>query len=107
MAANPSGNEATDPRRWAAFGFLLFASAMNLIDLTIVNVSIPSIRADLRATPAQVEWIVAAYSLVFGLGLITGGRLGDGLGRRSAFVIGVLGFTLGSALCGLAPTIQV
>src|SRR4030081_1332732 len=76
-AGPPPDGQAPYPRRWQAFGFLLLASAMNLIDLTIVVVGIPSIRADLGAGSVTAEWIVAAYALVFGLGLITGGRLGD------------------------------
>jgi len=106
-AGPPPGSQPLYPRRWSAFAFLLLASAMNLIDLTIVVVGIPSIRANLGATAVTAEWIVAAYALVFGLGLITGGRLGDIYGRRPVFTIGVLGFTVGSALCGLAPTIWV
>jgi EmrB/QacA subfamily drug resistance transporter len=75
---------------------------MDLLDVTIVNVAIPSILKDLHAAYAQIEWIVAAYVLGFAALLITGGRLGDIFGRKRIFLIGVAGFTVASALCGLA-----
>jgi MFS family permease len=85
---------------------LLVASFMNLIDVTIVNVALPSIEQALGATPSQIEWIVAIYILVFALCLIPGGRFGDMLGQRRVFITGVVVFTFGSALCGLAPNIE-
>lgn len=93
-----------DPRRWAALAVMLLAAAMDLIDVTIVNVAVPAIQADLGGSPAQVEWVIAAYALAFGVLLITGGRLGDAFGRRRVFLLGVAGFTAASALCGLAPS---
>ncbi|MBM9995204.1 MFS transporter, partial [Pseudomonas aeruginosa] len=69
-----------------------------------VNVAIPSMQAGLGASFAQIGFIVAGYELAFGVLLITGGRLGDLLGRRRLFVVGMAGFTLASALCGLAPS---
>ena len=94
-------------RRGLAMGVLIFASFMDLMDATIVNVALPSIRADLGATGAQLEWVVGGYLLAFAVLMITGGRLGDIVGRRRVFVLGVLGFTAGSALACLAPTIGV
>ena len=94
-------------RRGLAMGVLIFASFMDLMDATIVNVALPSIRTDLDATGAQLEWIVSGYLLSFAVLMITGGRLGDMVGRRRMFVLGVLGFTLGSALACAAPTIGV
>jgi EmrB/QacA subfamily drug resistance transporter len=93
--------------RGLAMGVLIFASFMDLLDATIVNVALPSIRADLGATGAQLEWVVGGYLLAFAVLMITGGRLGDMFGRRRLFVTGVLGFTLGSALACAAPTIGV
>src|SRR6202012_603628 len=61
-------------------------------------------RTDLRASPAQLQCIVAAYGIAFGVFLITGGRLGDIFGRKRVFLIGISGFTITSALCGLSPT---
>ncbi|MRH93162.1 DHA2 family efflux MFS transporter permease subunit [Nocardia sp. SYP-A9097] len=75
---------------------------MDLLDVTIVNVAVPSIQNDLRAEYSQIEWIIAAYVLSFAAVLITGGRLGDIYGRKRLFLIGMTGFTLASAACGIA-----
>jgi EmrB/QacA subfamily drug resistance transporter len=88
-------------------GVLIFASFMDLLDATIVNVALPSIRDDLGANGAQLEWTVGGYLLSFAVLMITGGRLGDMLGRRRMFVTGVVGFTAGSALACVAPSIGV
>lgn len=87
---------------WIATILLLMGSFMNLIDVSIVNVALPSIEADLNATPAQIEWVSAAYVLAFAAGLLPFGRFGDKLGRRRLFLLGIGLFTLASALCGLA-----
>ena len=100
----PQNVEEADPRRWVGFFFLLLASFMNLIDVTVVNVALPSMQANLKATPSDIEWVVAGYVLAFALGLLPFGRLGDIVGRKRMFLLGVAGFTLGSLLCGLAPT---
>ena len=76
---------------------------MTILDFFIVNVAIPAIQRDLHAGPAQVEWVIAGYGLAYGSGLILGGRLGDLLGRRRVFVVGLALFTLASVACGLAP----
>ncbi|WP_433325235.1 DHA2 family efflux MFS transporter permease subunit [Spirillospora sp. CA-294931] len=93
---------APHPRRWAALVILLIAGFMDLLDVTIVNVAIPTILEDLDAEYAQIEWVVASYVLGFAALLITGGRLGDTYGRKRLFLVGVTGFTIASALCGLA-----
>ncbi|MGB8622110.1 MAG: MFS transporter [Paracoccaceae bacterium] len=85
---------------------LLVAGFMNLIDVTIVNVALPSLRSDFGASANQIEWVAAIYILVFALVLVPGGRYGDLLGRRRVFLWGVCVFTLGSALCGMAPSIS-
>ena len=95
-----------DPRRWIVLFILLLASFMNLIDVTIVNTALPSMQEAFGATSSQIEWVVAAYVLAFALGLLPFGRLGDIVGRRKMFLIGVTGFTIASALCGLAPSIE-
>jgi EmrB/QacA subfamily drug resistance transporter len=95
---------AYDPRRWLALSVVLLAAVMDLIDVTIVNVAIPSIREDLGAAAADIEWIVAGYTLAFAVGLITGGRLGDVYGRKRLFLLGVAGFTVASIVCGLAQS---
>ncbi|HEY2878654.1 DHA2 family efflux MFS transporter permease subunit [Nocardioides sp.] len=94
-------------KRGLAMGVLIFASFMDLLDATIVNVALPSIRSDLDASGAQLEWAVGGYLLSFAVLMITGGRLGDMFGRRRLFVTGVIGFTVGSALACVAPTIGV
>lgn len=108
--SSPSAAEAAaapDPRRWLALAVMLLAAVMDLIDVTIVNVAIPSIQRDLGATAAHIEWIVAGYTLSFAVMLITGGRLGDVYGRRRLFLVGVAGFTLASLACGLAQSPEV
>jgi EmrB/QacA subfamily drug resistance transporter len=99
--------DGDDPRRWIALGVLLFAAAIDLIGSTIATLALPVIGDDLGAGEAALEWIVAGYSLAFALGLITGGRLGDVFGRRRILLIGLVGFTAASALCGLAPSASV
>ncbi|MCB5198747.1 DHA2 family efflux MFS transporter permease subunit [Loktanella sp. TSTF-M6] len=92
--------------RWIAMAALLVASFMNLMDVTIVNVAIPSLAAAFDATDSEIEWVVAVYILTFALLLLPMGRLGDRFGRRRMFVSGVCMFTIGSALCGMAPSIE-
>src|SRR5690348_7161268 len=83
---------------------VLFAPVfMVILDVFIVNVTAPSLRADLGATDSDLQWIVAAYLVTYALSLITGGRLGDVFGRRRMFKIGIVGFTAASALCAAAP----
>jgi EmrB/QacA subfamily drug resistance transporter len=94
-------------KRGLAMGVMIFASFMDLLDATIVNVALPSIRSDLDASGAQLEWTVGGYLLAFAVLMITGGRLGDMFGRRRLFVTGVVGFTVGSALACVAPTIGI
>lgn len=84
---------------------LLVAGFMNLIDVTIVNVALPRLQSALDASESQIEWVVAGYILTFALFLLPAGRAGDIWGRRRMFVWGVAVFTVGSALCGLAPSI--
>jgi EmrB/QacA subfamily drug resistance transporter len=96
--------EQLDPRRWLALGVVLIAVFMQLMDISIVNVAIPSIQRDLDASYSQVQWVLAGYQLAFAVVLITGGRLGDIYGRKRLFLIGVSGFTIASALCGFAQS---
>jgi EmrB/QacA subfamily drug resistance transporter len=93
-----------DPRRWLTLAVLLLAAFMNLLDISIVNIAIPSIQRNLHASYADVQWALAGYSLAYALVLITGGRLGDTFGRKRLFLIGVTGFTIMSALCGAAQS---
>lgn len=92
------------PKRWLALFVLLAAAFMDLLDVTIVTVALPAIRADLGATYAATQWVTAGYTLAFGLGLITGGRLGDRYGRKWIFLVGIGAFTVASLLCGVAQS---
>ncbi|WP_233280586.1 DHA2 family efflux MFS transporter permease subunit [Devosia rhizoryzae] len=96
-----------DPRRWPALIVLLIANFMNLIDVTIVNVALPSMRAGLGASDSQIEWVVAAFVLAFALGLLPFGRLGDIVGRTQMFLWGAVAFTAASALCGFSGSIEM
>ncbi|MFI5807580.1 MFS transporter [Streptomyces sp. NPDC051561] len=91
-----------DRRRWFALAIVMTAAFMDLVDVTIVNIAIPSIQGSLGATFSAIQWITAGYALAFAAGLITGGRLGDIYGRKRLFLIGMAGFTIASALCGFA-----
>ncbi|MER7900059.1 MFS transporter [Streptomyces sp. NPDC096046] len=92
----------TDRRRWFALAIVMTAAFMDLVDVTIVNIAIPSIQREAGASFSQIQWITAGYALAFAAGLITGGRLGDIHGRKRIFLVGIGGFTVASALCGLA-----
>ncbi|MFF5446854.1 MFS transporter [Streptomyces sp. NPDC012888] len=91
-----------DRRRWLALAVVMTAAFMDLVDVTIVNIAIPSMKADLGASTSAIQWITAGYALAFAAGLITGGRLGDIYGRKRLFLLGITGFTVASLLCGIA-----
>src|SRR3954471_7191282 len=93
--------------RWTVLATVLIAEIMDLVDATIVNIAAPSIRAELGGSESAMQWMLAGYTLAFAIGLITFGRLGDLVGRRRLFVIGALGFTVASAVCGLATSPEV
>lgn len=98
----PEARPEADRRRWFALAIVMTAAFMDLVDVTIVNIAIPSIERESGATFSQIQWITAGYALAFAAGLITGGRLGDIHGRKRLFLIGITGFTVASALCGFA-----
>ncbi|WP_454293576.1 MFS transporter [Salana multivorans] len=99
-----SGQGAARDSRWPAFAVCLGAGFMTLLDVTIVNVALPSIEHSLGAGPNELQWILAGYTLAFGLALVPSGRLGDVYGRRTLFLVGLAAFVVTSAACGLAPT---
>ncbi|MGH7082052.1 MAG: MFS transporter, partial [Acetobacteraceae bacterium] len=82
---------------------LLAGTFMAVLDFFIVNVAIPGMQQDLHASDAQIELIVAGYAVAYGSALIVGSRLGDRLGRKRMFLLGVALFTTCSAICGLTP----
>jgi EmrB/QacA subfamily drug resistance transporter len=90
---------------WLVLAVVVIADVMDLIDSSIANLAGPSIRADLGGGQVTVQWVLSAYTAAFALGLVTSGRLGDLLGRRRLFLLGMTGFTLASLACGLAPDV--
>ena len=97
-------DDEPDPRRWKALAVCLVAGFMTLLDVSIVNVALPSIQDGLDASEGELQWIVSGYALTFGLLLVPAGRIGDARGRRWMFIVGVALFTAASAGCGLAPS---
>jgi EmrB/QacA subfamily drug resistance transporter len=95
--------EQADPRRWKALAVCLVGGFMVLLDVSIVNVALPSIRDALQASESELQWVVSGYALTFGLLLVPAGRIGDVRGRRTMFVVALGLFTLASLACGLAP----
>jgi EmrB/QacA subfamily drug resistance transporter len=90
--------------RWAPLPVVLSGTFMVVLDFFIVNVALPSIQSSLHAGSGAIEWVVAGYATTSAVFLLTAGRLGDGLGRRRIFSLGMALFTLASAACGLAAT---
>jgi EmrB/QacA subfamily drug resistance transporter len=94
--------EMADPRRWKALAVLGVAYLMVVLDVSIVNVALPSIQTDLNFSPEALQWVVSGYALTFGGFLLLGGRMGDILGRRRLFMIGLGLFLVTSLWAGLA-----
>src|SRR5262245_63310263 len=85
---------ADDRRRWIALAVVVAAQFMVVLDVAIVNVALPSIRTDLHFTQESLQWVVTAYSIMFGGVLLLGGRMGDLIGRRRMFIAGIVLFTI-------------
>ena len=100
----PLETEADSRRRWFALIVLCLGSLMIVLDTTIVNVALPSIRQDLGFSQTSLAWVVNAYLLTFGGFLLLGGRLGDLYGHRRLFLTGITLFTVASVCCGLATS---
>jgi MFS family permease len=90
------------PRRWLALPVLLTGAFLPILDFNVVNLALPAIRRDLGAISSEVQFVISAYAATYAVFLITGGRLGDLLGRKRMFTLGVAGFVLASILCGVA-----
>ena len=101
-AAAPAAGAGPDPKRWLALAVVSIAQLMVVLDATIVNIAMPSAQQALGISDANRQWIVTAYTLAFGGLLLLGGRIADYIGRKRAFLIGLVGFAIASALGGLA-----
>jgi len=104
-ASTSTSRPSAPSGRTPAFAVCIAVGALTILDLSGVNVALPSIQGSLHADSTQLQLIVAGYALAFGLTLIPSGRLGDTRSRKAMFVIGLVGFSLASALCALAPGI--
>jgi EmrB/QacA subfamily drug resistance transporter len=113
MSAAPAGVQQQwtqpqpDRRRWIALGFIAVAQLMIALDATIVSIALPSAQAALRASDADRQWVVTAYALAFGALLLLGGRIADYAGRKRAFLVGLAGFAVASAIGGAAPNFPI
>ena len=100
MSQNTKSTADLDPNRWRTLFVVAIAQLMVVLDSSIVNIAIPSAKADLGITDANQQWVITAYTLAFGSLLLIGGRIGDFMGRKRIFIIGLIGFAAVSALGG-------
>src|SRR6266571_1287097 len=98
---------APDPRRWQALALVCVAFFMTILDVSIVNVALPSIGRSLHFSETGLQWVITAYAITFGGFLLLGGRTGDILGRKRMFLVGVTLFSIASLVCGLAGSTGV
>lgn len=104
LRTRPAGSTARKGGRlWLMLAVLLLGQFMGLLDVTIVNVAVPTIGADLHASGASLQLVVGGYTVAYAMLLITGARLGDLYGRRRMYLLGAVVFTLTSLICGIAP----
>jgi EmrB/QacA subfamily drug resistance transporter len=104
LASFPLPSPQAAQRRWVTLAVVCLAQLMIVLDVTIVNVALPSIQQDLHFDQASLTWIVNAFLVTFGSLLLLAGRLGDLVGRKRVFLAGVVTFTAASLLCGVAPS---
>lgn len=97
---------ARSGRPWLASALLMLGVFMNLLDATIVNLALPTIRDDLDVSASGLQWVLVTYILTFGAGLLPLGRFGDIFGRKRVFIIGLLGFLATSLAAGVAPDVE-
>ncbi len=104
MNLAPTDTALSDRRRWKTLAVVCLAQLMIVLDVTIVNVALPAIQHDLHFSQANLTWVVNAFLITFGSLLLLAGRLGDLMGRKRVFLIGLATFTGASLLCGIAPS---
>src|SRR5215472_9180785 len=102
-----SAGVTANPRRWWALAATSFGLFMALLDVTIVNVALPTIGKDLNASFADLQWVVNAYALALAVFLVTAGRLGDLFGRKRLFMVGLGVFSLGSLCAALSSDVTL
>ena len=107
MTAVTATTAAPDPRRWQALALVCTAFFMTVLDVSIVNVALPSIGRSLHFSETGLQWVVTAYAITYGGFLLLGGRAGDILGRKRMFLIGMVLFSIASLVCGLAGSTGV
>src|SRR4051794_11215740 len=107
LASLSAPNFSDERRRWLSLIVVCLAQLMIVLDVTIVNVALPSIQHELHFSQANLTWVVNAFLVTFGSLLLLAGRLGDLAGRKRVFLAGVVTFTLASLLCGVAPNARL
>ncbi|GAA1700898.1 MFS transporter [Microbacterium sediminicola] len=107
MTTSADTSPALSTRRWWTLGTVAIAQLMVVLDATVVNIALPAAQADLGFSDGDRQWVVTAYSLAFGSLLLLGGRLSDLIGRKLAFLIGLIGFAAASLMGGLAPSFEM
>src|SRR5437764_12767049 len=100
MEGGSMNTAGPDPRRWQALALVCVAFFMTVLDVSIVNVALPSIKRSLTVSDSTLQWVLIAYTITFGGFLLLGGRAADLLGRRRIFMLGVLVFPIPSLVCG-------
>jgi EmrB/QacA subfamily drug resistance transporter len=102
--SNKPAVDGLDPTRWRTLFVVAIAQLMIVLDSSIMNIAIPSAKVELGISDANQQWVITAYTLAFGSLLLLGGRIGDFMGRKKIFIIGLIGFAAASALGGIAST---
>jgi EmrB/QacA subfamily drug resistance transporter len=105
--SGPTSTDRHHERRWRILGLIALAQLMVVLDVTIVNIALPSAQADLGFDPDSRQWVITAYALAFGSLLLLGGKISDLIGRKWTFIAGLGGFAGASALGGAAPSFEV
>src|SRR5881227_3477765 len=107
MEAAPTTTAVPDPKRWLALALVCVAFFMTVLDVSIVNVALPSIGRSLHFSETGLQWVITAYAITFGGFLLLGGRTADILGRKRIFLVGLVIFSAASLVCGLASSTGV